>query len=120
MTDICKDTNEIGKNPAWGLRQILAAGTDPARLLDLAQADRHGLVQIFPCKVHDTVWFIKKLNGRPEIIETHVEKLVVKSTGVYLKLACNAMYETSAKSIGKTIFFDKSSAEAAAQTEKRK
>lgn len=120
MTDICKDTNETGKTPAWGLRQLLASGLDPERLLTLAQADRDGLAQVFPCRVHDTVWFIKKTNGYPELIETHVEKLIVKSTGIYLKLACNAMYETSAKSIGKTVFFNKADAEAAAQTKTKK
>lgn len=92
---------------------------DPTRLLELAQADRDGLAQIFPCKVYDTVWFVPNRNGKPEVIETHVEKLVVKNSGVYLKLACNAMYETSAKSIGKTIFFSKPEAENAAACQKR-
>lgn len=47
MNEICKDTNETGKNPVWGLRQLIAAGADPTRLLELAQADRDGLCTDF-------------------------------------------------------------------------
>lgn len=109
-----KNIQTADRDPTEGLRQLLAEGFDPARLLSLAQADRDGLAQIFPCKVHTPVWFVKTANGHPELIETHVEKLIVKSTGVYLKLACNSMYETSARSIGKSVFFDKAAAQAEA------
>ena len=62
-----------------------------------------------PCEVGTTVWFIR--NGyKNEIIKTSVEKIVVKAGGLYLKLACNAMYETSCNSIGKTIFFTEAAA----------
>lgn len=108
-------TNKNNKDPMENLHQMLDAGFSPDRLLALAEADKNGLAQIFPCKVHDTVWFIKKTKGYPELIETHVEKLIVKSNGIHIKLACNAMYETSAKSIGKTIFFDKTAAQLAAE-----
>lgn len=60
-----------------------------------------------PCNIGKTVYFIR--NGK--IIETVVEKIVIKKTGTYLKLSCNAMYETSCKSIGKTVFFDRKEAE---------
>ena len=59
------------------------------------------------CKVGQPVWFIR--NGK--IIETIVEKIVLKEKGLYLKLECNAMYETSCNSIGKTVFFDPKEAE---------
>ena len=66
-----------------------------------------------PCKVGDTVWFIRNLGQRDfeELIETQVEKIVLKSGGIYLKLACNAMYETTCNSIGKTVFLTKEEAE---------
>ena len=60
-----------------------------------------------PCKVGQTVWFIRD----EKIIETKVEKIVLKNKGVYLKLGCNAMYETSCNSIGKTLFLTKEEAE---------
>lgn len=66
-----------------------------------------------PCNPGDKVWFIRNLGQRDfeNLIETTVEKIVIKSSGMYLKLACNAMYETSCNSIGKTVFFDKAKAE---------
>lgn len=60
-----------------------------------------------PCEVGQTVWFIRD----EKIIETKVEKIVLKNKGVYLKLGCNAMYETSCNSIGKTVFLTKEEAE---------
>lgn len=69
---------------------------------------------VFPCKIGDTVWFVgtstaNRLNLG--VIETTVEKLILKKGGIYMKLACNAMYETSCKSIGKTVFFTQEEAE---------
>lgn len=71
---------------------------------------------VFPCKIGDTVWFVgtstaNRLNLG--VIETTVEKLILKKGGIYMKLACNAMYETSCKSIGKTVFFTQEAAETA-------
>lgn len=60
-----------------------------------------------PCKVGQTIWFIRD----EKIIETKVEKIVLKNKGVYLKLGCNAMYETSCNSIGKTVFLTREEAE---------
>lgn len=59
-----------------------------------------------PCEVGQKVWF----NRGDQIIETFVEKVVLKQGGVYLKLGCNAMYETSSRSIGKTVFLSESTA----------
>ena len=64
-------------------------------------------VIVLPCKVGETVWFIRD----EKTIETKVEKIVLKNKGVYLKLGCNAMYETSCNSIGKTVFLTKEEAE---------
>lgn len=55
-----------------------------------------------PCKIGDICWFIRNNN----IIKTTVEKIVLKEKGrLYLKLSCNSLYETSCRSIGKTVFF---------------
>ena len=62
-----------------------------------------------PVSVGQTVWFVRN----EKIIETKVEKIVLKSKGLYLKLGCNAMYETSCNSIGKTVFLTKEEAEKA-------
>ena len=64
-----------------------------------------------PCKVGQTVWFIRKSGLRNELIETTVEKIISKKGGIFLKLACNSMYETSCNSIGKTVFLTKDQAE---------
>ena len=67
----------------------------------------------FPCKVGTQVFFLRDKNN---IIETSVEKIIFKGKegkGCYIKLECNAMYETSCQSIGKTVFFTKESAEKA-------
>lgn len=71
---------------------------------------------VFPCKVGDPVWFVGTSNTnrlKAGVIETTVEKLVLKSGGIYMKLSCNAMYETSCRSIGKSVFFSREEAEAA-------
>ena len=60
-----------------------------------------------PCEIGQKCWFIKNLGdkSREKVIETAVEKIVLKKGGLYLKLECNAMYENSCKVIGTTIFF---------------
>lgn len=62
-----------------------------------------------PCKVGTPMFFLRDQN----IIETSVEKIIFKGNGCYIKLKCNAMYETSCQSIGKTVFFTRESAEKA-------
>lgn len=65
-----------------------------------------------PVKVGQTVWFIRdKYHNKIE--ETNVEKVIVKNGGIYIKLGCNSMYETSCNSIGKTVFLTKEEAEKA-------
>lgn len=60
-----------------------------------------------PCKVGTQVFFLRDKNN---IIETSVEKIIFKGKdgkGCYIKLECNAMYETSYQSVGTTVFFHK-------------
>lgn len=68
-----------------------------------------------PCKVGQTVWFVRNLGdkSREKVIETTIEKIVLKSNGLFIKLACNAMYETACNSIGKTVFLTREEAEQA-------
>jgi hypothetical protein len=66
-----------------------------------------------PVEIGQTVWFISPVSYKPKITETVIEKVVRKSGGVYIKLGCNAMYETSCKSIGKTVFLSREDAEKA-------
>lgn len=71
-------------------------------LLEAAQDDR---CFIAPVKVGQTVWFVRDPKRHPEtVVETVVDKIVCKRTGIYMKLGCNAMYETACSSIGKTVF----------------
>lgn len=65
-------------------------------------------VIVSPYKVGQIVWRIR--NGKIE--ETTVEKIVLKDKGLYLKLLCNSFYETSCRSVGKTVFLTKEEAEA--------
>lgn len=55
-----------------------------------------------PVQVGQVVWFDRNKDGKVE--ETYVEKVILKRTGWHMKLACNSMYETSCRSIGKTVF----------------
>ncbi len=62
-----------------------------------------------PCNVGQIVWLIRNA----KIEETTVEKIVLKDGGLYLKLLCNVFYETTCRSIGKTVFLTKEEAERA-------
>lgn len=61
----------------------------------------------FPVEVGQKVWRIVDGN----ITETFVEKLVVKAGGLYMNLACNYIYETSCRSLGKKVFLSREEAE---------
>lgn len=67
-----------------------------------------------PVKLGQTVWLIKPNAYRNKLVETEVEKIVFKSKmGLYMKLSCDELYETSCWSIGKTVFFTQEEAEMA-------
>jgi hypothetical protein len=72
-----------------------------------------GLLIEVPCKVGDKVWLIRTSNIKPELVETEIEKVVLKKRGLYVQLSCNSFYETSCNSIGKTVFFTEAEAEEA-------
>lgn len=57
-----------------------------------------------PVAVGQTVWFVR--NGK--VIETSIDKVVVKHGGLYFKMRCNGMYETAVSAIGKTVFLSQS------------
>ena len=61
----------------------------------------------FPVELDQKVWLVH--NGKIE--ETFVEKLIFKDNNTFMKLFCNAMYETSCRSIGKTVFLSLEEAE---------
>lgn len=68
-----------------------------------------------PCNVGDVVYFIRD----KKIIETKVDKIVLKHRGLHLKLDCNSAYETSCNSIGKTVFFSQEEAKKALKQEEK-
>lgn len=86
---------------------------DFVRIFNLIMADAEDRVIVLPCKVGDTVWFIRPLKQKPKIEEAVVEKIGVRKRGMYLKLSCNSMYETAASSIGKSVFLSREEAEKA-------
>lgn len=55
----------------------------------------------FPVELGQKVW-LSRLGGETE--EATVEKLIFKQGRTFMQLSCNAMYETSCRSIGKTVF----------------
>lgn len=59
-----------------------------------------------PVNVGQMVWFIR----HNDIIETCIEKIIIKHGGLYIKLWCNSAYETTCRSIGKTVFLTKEEA----------
>lgn len=75
-------------------------------------AEEQGLLIRLPCKVGDKVWFIQGTSISQKLIETEVEKVISKKSGLYIKLFCNSFYETTCNSIGKTVFFTREEAEA--------
>ena len=95
------DTDEYGLSDVRVEITHWCLGPNPA---DSAK-DEDVTVIVPPCKIGDTVWFRRRPDE--EYIETKVEKIIQKSTGLYLELECNKMYETSCNSIGKTVFFKK-------------
>ena len=66
-----------------------------------------------------TVEFPVELGQRVYLVRTHtnevevatVDKLIYKFGRTFMQLSCNAMYETSCRSIGKTVFLSREEAE---------
>lgn len=70
----------------------------------------------FPVEVGQKIWRVN--DGK--LTKTFVEKLVAKAGGLYMNLNCNYFYETSCRSIGKTIFLSLEEAEEALARTKKK
>lgn len=111
-----READQQRKNYEKRLEQGYPRNIPEERFLKLARyedLEEQGRLVVLPCKVGDIVWFIRPLDSKKEITETEIEKMVVKGRGIYMKLSCNAMYETSCNSIGKTVFLTREEAEAA-------
>lgn len=61
----------------------------------------------FPVELGQKVWLVR--NNKIE--EATVDKLIFKCEKTFMLLSCNSMYETSCRSIGKTVFLSKEDAE---------
>ena len=61
----------------------------------------------FPVELGQKVWLVR--NNKIE--EATVGKLIFKCEKTFIQLSCNAMYETSCRSIGKTVFLSQEEAE---------
>lgn len=83
------------------------------RLADYEDAEEQGKLIVLPCNVGDQVWFIRPLQQKPTIEETTIEKVGVRKRGMFIKLSCNSIYETSTSAIGKSVFFSREEAEKA-------
>ena len=63
----------------------------------------------------DTVYLIREALSkhpyRPQIETTKVEQVIFTEKGTKVKLACNAMYQTSIANLGKSFFLNYSEAE---------
>ena len=63
----------------------------------------------FPVELGQKVWKLRTYSN--EVEEATVDKLIYKSGRTFMQLSCDAMYETSCRSIGKTVFLSKEEAE---------
>jgi hypothetical protein len=61
----------------------------------------------FPVELNQKVWLVRS----NKIEEATVDKLIYKQGRTFMQLSCNAMYETSCRSIGKTVFLSMEEAE---------
>lgn len=61
-----------------------------------------------PVEIGQTVY---KLGNFNRIVETKVEAIVVRAEGIYVKLECNSVYETSLKRLGRTWWLTSEEAE---------
>lgn len=63
----------------------------------------------FPVELGQKVYLVRSHSNEVELAT--VDKLVYKFGKTYMQLSCNAMYETSCGSIGKTVFLSREEAE---------
>ena len=63
----------------------------------------------FPVELGQKVYLVRSYTNEVELAT--VDKLIYKSGRTFMQLSCNAMYETSCRSIGKTVFLSREEAE---------
>lgn len=81
------------------------------KLAEYEDLEEQGLHVKLPCKVGTKVYFVTDRSTKLEIIETVIEKIGIKKSGLFFKMSCNSLYETSSKAIGKNVFFTREEAE---------
>lgn len=89
------------------------------RLYELENAIENGTLAFLPCKPGDTVYEVFKYHRPPFIQQTTIEKIIITSKGLRLKLERNSTYETSITAWGKTLFPNKEDAEKALEEVKQ-
>ena len=74
------------------------------RLYELENAIENGTLMFLPCKVGDTIYEVFKNHRPPFIKQTTIEKIIITTKGLRLKLERNSTYETSITAWEKTLF----------------
>lgn len=124
--------NQALKNAANGfrakyeeIREVLGDNYDLDHLRKLIESASTGKFISIPCKVGDTVYVLTNKDGclccRKEIVECEVNTMRVKSDGFTIGYSCQGRYSNGNryignfvfKSIGKTVFLTRESAESA-------
>ena len=101
------------------MSDIISDDYDLDRLRELAEADKEGRCVVLPCKVGDTVWFIKSAFSMAHFpIEAKYVSLRGLSTDGDVWLSAITSYNKISRSfygsdIGKTVFLTREAAEAA-------
>ena len=83
------------------------------RLYELENAIENGTLIFLPCKVGDTIYEVFKNHRPPFIKQTTIEKIIITTKGLRLKLERNSTYETSITAWEKTLFPTEEAAEKA-------
>lgn len=109
-----------------GQLRHLCRDYDLGRLVNLAEADKDGRLEVLPCKVGDTVWAIDnpwtgKLLKKP--IEAYANGMKKFSHGLYVDVLfdtrkINGTRDYEINHIGKTVFLTREGAEAALEAMK--
>ena len=89
------------------------------RLYELENAIEKGTLVFLPCKVGDTIYEVFKYHRPPFIQQTTIEKIIITTKGLRLKLERNSTYETSITAWGKALFPTKEAAEKALEELKK-
>ena len=83
------------------------------RLYELENAIENGTLMFLPCKVGDIIYEVFKNHRPPFIKQTTIEKIIITTKGLRLKLERNSTYETSITAWEKTLFPTEEAAEKA-------